>query len=35
VVAGEKSWSLELRQPLPVEAWNAQVSLLTGMAAHS
>ena len=33
VVAGEKSWSLELRQPLPVEAWNAQVSLLTGMAA--
>jgi exoribonuclease R len=33
VVAGERSWSLELRQPLPVEGWNAQVSLLTGMAA--
>ena len=26
-------WRLALRSPLPVEGWNAQVSLLTGMAA--
>lgn len=26
-------WVLSFRQPLPVEAWNAQISLLTGMAA--
>lgn len=26
-------WDLEYRQPLPVEDWNAQISLLTGMAA--
>lgn len=26
-------WSLEFRTPLPVDGWNAQVSLLTGMAA--
>lgn len=26
-------WALEYRGPLPVEGWNAQVSLLTGMAA--
>ncbi len=26
-------WQLELRRPLPLEDWNAQVSLLTGMAA--
>lgn len=26
-------WVLSFRQPLPVETWNAQVSLLTGMAA--
>jgi exoribonuclease R len=26
-------WRLEFRSPLPVEGWNAQVSLLTGMAA--
>jgi exoribonuclease R len=27
------SWTLEHRAPLATEAWNAQVSLLTGMAA--
>ncbi len=27
------AWTIELRAPLPVETWNAQVSLLTGMAA--
>jgi exoribonuclease R len=26
-------WVLSFRQPLPVEEWNAQISLLTGMAA--
>lgn len=26
-------WLLEYRAPLPVESWNAQISLLTGMAA--
>ncbi len=26
-------WRLRLRSPLPVEAWNAQISLLTGMSA--
>lgn len=26
-------WELAFRQPLPVELWNAQISLLTGMAA--
>ncbi len=26
-------WGLAFRQPLPVELWNAQISLLTGMAA--
>ena len=29
------NWSLEFRKMLPVEEWNAQVSLLTGMAAAS
>lgn len=28
-------WSLSFRQQLPVEQWNAQISLLTGMAAAS
>ncbi|NUR10215.1 MAG: RNB domain-containing ribonuclease [Nocardioidaceae bacterium] len=28
-------WSLEFRRQLPVEEWNAQISLLTGMAAAS
>jgi exoribonuclease R len=27
------SWTLRYRAPLPVEDWNAQLSLLTGMAA--
>jgi len=26
-------WTLTFRAPLPVEGWNAQISLLTGMAA--
>jgi exoribonuclease R len=30
---GAGGWKLTLRAPLPVEAYNAQVSLLTGMAA--
>jgi exoribonuclease R len=28
-----QEWRLAFRAPLPVEGWNAQVSLLTGMAA--
>jgi len=31
-VVGER-WSLEFRTPLPVEEWNAQISLLTGFGA--
>ena len=31
----EGHWELEFRQPAPVEDWNAQISLLTGMAAAS
>jgi exoribonuclease R len=31
----EQGWRLRFRAPLPVEGWNAQVSLLTGMAAAS
>jgi exoribonuclease R len=27
------AWALRYRAPLPVEGWNAQISLLTGMAA--
>jgi 2-haloacid dehalogenase len=30
---GDPGWRLEFRAPLPVEGWNAQISLLTGMAA--
>ena len=33
VVTGNGSWTLEFRAPLPVENWNAHISLLTGMAA--
>ena len=33
-VEGDR-WSLEFRRLLPVEEWNAQISLLTGMAAAS
>lgn len=33
VVTGNDTWSLEFRAQLPVEGWNAQISLLTGMAA--
>ena len=33
VVADDSGWRLEFRAPLPVEGWNAQISLLTGMAA--
>ena len=29
----EDSWTLAFRAPEPVEGWNAQISLLTGMAA--
>ena len=29
----EETWSLKFREPLPVEGWNAQMSLLTGFAA--
>jgi exoribonuclease R len=29
------TWSLSFRRMLPVEEWNAQISLLTGMAAAS
>ena len=31
VVVGDDGWSLSYRTPLPVENWNAQISLLTGM----
>jgi exoribonuclease R len=33
VVVDGGRWSLRFRAPLPVEEWNAQISLLTGMAA--
>ena len=35
VETGEGHWELEFRRMLPVESWNAQISLLTGMAAAS
>lgn len=31
----EQGWRLSLRGPVPVEEWNAQISLLTGCAAAS
>ncbi len=33
VKVADDGWSLEFRQVLPVEQWNAQISLLTGMGA--
>lgn len=33
VPAGGGSWTVELRADLPIEHWNAQISLLTGRAA--
>jgi exoribonuclease R len=33
IVPAPGGWRLEFRAPLPVEGWNAQISLLTGMAA--
>lgn len=33
VASSEDAWSLVFRSPLPVEKWNAQVSLLTGICA--
>lgn len=33
VSCDEGRWALTFRQQLPVESWNAQISLLTGMAA--
>lgn len=35
VVVDGDSWSLAFRELLPVEQWNAQISLLTGFAAAS
>ena len=33
VEKGANGWELSLRAPLPVEGWNAQISLMTGQAA--
>lgn len=33
VVLEDGVYRLELRSPLPIESWNAQISLMTGMAA--
>lgn len=33
VTAENGSWELDFRSTLPVEGWNAQISLMTGMAA--
>ena len=35
VESDENHWELEFRRLTPVESWNAQISLLTGMAAAS
>ncbi|WP_456284863.1 RNB domain-containing ribonuclease [Microbacterium sp. JZ101] len=33
IVDGPDGYTLRMRRPLPVEDWNAQISLMTGMAA--
>lgn len=33
IVARGGTWELEFRRQLPVEGWNAQISILTGIAA--
>ncbi|MFI1399226.1 RNB domain-containing ribonuclease [Streptomyces sp. NPDC020681] len=33
IVERDSAYSLEFRAPLPADGWNAQISLLTGMAA--
>jgi exoribonuclease R len=33
IESNDDGWTLDYRAPLPVEGWNAQISLLTGMAA--
>jgi exoribonuclease R len=33
VTSGPRGYELSYRAPLPVEGWNAQISLMTGMAA--
>ncbi|WP_426573059.1 RNB domain-containing ribonuclease [Aquihabitans sp. McL0605] len=35
VATPDGSWTVELRADLPIEQWNAQISLLTGRAAAS
>ncbi len=35
IVVDAEHWHLEFREMLPVEQWNAQISLLTGFAAAS
>ncbi|MGL5824318.1 MAG: ribonuclease catalytic domain-containing protein, partial [Nocardioides sp.] len=35
IVVSDDRWALAYRVPLPVEGWNAQISLLTGFAAAS
>ena len=35
IVVADDHWRLEFRSMTPVEEWNAQISLLTGMAAAS
>ncbi|RZU64700.1 exoribonuclease R [Microterricola gilva] len=35
IVLGPDGYTLRRREPLPVEDWNAQLSLMTGMAAAS
>jgi exoribonuclease R len=33
VVPADGTWTLRMREPLPVELWNAEISLLTGACA--